>query len=406
VESIDSTTKEITVRSRGDALIKVKAVSTTEIKIGEASGAFADLRVGDRVEVRFNQQTGEATNIHIKLEVEAKGKIKTIDATAKTLALELPGNATLTLKLVDGTKIEVNDRPATVANLSVGMVVEVKYNSRTLELRSIEGELKAELELTVDRVDTQASTIVGHTDDNKSFTVKVTDRTRVDAKGGLSSIFGLQVGARIEVEINPLTGEALKIKLIDKDKRREEAKARGTVINVDAAAKKLTVRLPDKSEITVTITNATELEVDGRDAVLADIKEGDAVKLEYDPQTMVALEVEFKGDQGQRGERGADPRAGQRAKVEGTITAVDPSKGTLTIFTKNGETRVITIRSDTAMAFNENRIAALSQLPLAAAVKVEVTEGNIAIKIEAEKKGPDIKIDKSKEDKSKGDKGR
>jgi Cu/Ag efflux protein CusF len=216
------------------------------------------------------------------------------------------------------------------------------------------------------------------------------------------------------VEINPLTGEALKIKLIDKDKRREEAKARGTVIKVDAAAKKLTVRLPDKSEIIVTITNATELEVDGRHAALADIKEGDAVKLEYDPQTMVALEVEVKKTVKDKEQARPEPRRGERAKVEGTITAVDPAKGTLTIFTKNGETRVITIRPDTAMAFNDKRISALSELPLAAAVKVEHTEGNVAIKIEAKKSEADIRGKDSENDKgrdtggkgSEGNKGR
>jgi hypothetical protein len=130
------------------------------------------------------------------------------------------------------------------------------------------------------------------------------------------------------------------------------------------------------------------------------------VKLEYDPQTMVAREVEMERKDKDKEQPRAEPRRSERAKVEGTITAVDPAKGTLTIFTKNGETRVITIRSDTAMAFNKNRIAALSQLPLAAAVKVEVTEGNVAIKIEAEKRGPDTQRDKPRGDKTREDKGR
>jgi Cu/Ag efflux protein CusF len=399
VESIDSTTKEITIRSRGDASIKVKALPTTAIKTGEATGAFADIQVGDSVDVRFNQQNGEATSVHVKLEVDAKGKIKTINATAKTLVLELPANATLTLRLVDGTKIEVNGRPATVANLSEGAVVEVKYNSRTLELRSVEGKLKDQLKLTVDRVDAQAGTIVSHTDNGKSITVKVTDGTRVQARGALSSIFGLQTGARIEVEINPLTGEALKIKRIDQEDRREEATARGTVVKVDdAATKKLTVRQPNQSEVTVTITNATELEADKKGATLADFKDGDVVKVKYDPRTTVALEVEKKGKDkdGQRPE----PKGVERGKVQGTITAVDPAKGTVTIFTKDGETRVVNIRPATAMSLNDRRISTLSQLPVAAAVKVEHTGENVAVKVEAKKSEADI----GRKD-SEGDKG-
>jgi hypothetical protein len=54
------------------------------------------------------------------------------------------------------------------------------------------------------------------------------------------------------------------------------------------------------------------------------------------------------------------------------------------------------------MAFNDKRISALSQLPLAAAVKVEVTEGNVAIKIKAEKKLEAAGKGKGSEAKSEG----
>lgn len=398
VESIDATSSSVVVRSTGAALVTVKVATGTKVIVGEVAGSFADIRTGDPVEVRFDSRTGEAESIRVKLEVEAEGSIKAIDATAKTVTLALAGNATLALKVVEGTKIEINDRPAALANLTDGMVVEVKYNSRTLELKSVEGELEAEFELTVKSVDPQARIIVGQTDDGISSTIKVTDRTKVEAKGHLSSIFGIQPGARITVEINPLTGEAIKIKLVDVEKRREEVNIRGIISKVDTAAKKFTVRLPNKSEITVAVADATTLEVDGKDAKLADLKEGDQVKLEYEAQTMVALEVEVKKtvEAGKRPR--PEPRRGESAKEEGTITARDPSKGTLTIFTKNGETRVITIRAETAMTFNGKRISALSELPLGAAVKVEFTEGNVAIKIEAKKGEAEDKEEKSQGD--------
>ncbi len=390
IESYDPVTGQLVILTEGGASVTVTVVAATQVKIGDAAATTADIHPQDRVVVKFNPQTGEAVTVQLKIEAEVKGSISAVDAGAGALTLQLADGATITLRLAAGARIEINDQPAGVASLTVGMVVEVEYNPRNLEIGLLEAKLVTQLELIIDSVDLQAGTLVGHTTSGRSVTVRVVGVSRVEAKGAVSSLQGLQPGMQIHVEINPVTGEALTIKVASKKGERKEperleSEVRGLVVRVDLSAQRLTVQLPAKSELTVTITATTEMTVGGQVATLASFKEGDSVRIEFDPQTKIALEIEKQG-RGKEEQR-PEPKQGQSLRLGGTLTAVDPALGAITVFTKDGEVRVLTVRADTAMTFNGQKIVSLSELPTPAAVSVVYGEGNVAIKIDATKKG-------------------
>ncbi|MFH1140733.1 MAG: hypothetical protein V1724_03460, partial [Chloroflexota bacterium] len=299
------------------------------------------------------------------------------------------GDATLLLFVPSSATIGINHRPATLDNLIPGMKVAAKYNSRTMQLINLEAKLEAEFKLTVEQVDLSVKTITGHTADGKSVTLKVTEKTHVEAKGALFSIVGLQPGATITVRINPVTNEALRIVVEEpkEEKKPTLSRAHGTIKAIDRDAKTLTLVLPNKSELTLTFGPFTKIRAEGEEATPADIQLGMSVTVAYDPASRVIAVLEFHKAPTKEAQRQPERPRVEKIKVDGTITAVDPAQGTVTIFTRRGEKLVLKVTAQTSLALNDKRLDALSELPTAAAVTVEyTTEGNVAIAIVAEKR--------------------
>ncbi len=393
VASVDPATGAIGVRTRGDALVNVTATADTRIRIDEEPGTLSDVHVGDPVQVHYDPKTSVASQIRLLVISQVEGLLRTgpirIDNTP-ALTLELPGGATVTLAVPPSARIEINDRPATLDNLTLGMKVEARYNSRTMQLIRLEAKLEAELELTVEQVDLSSKTITGRTRDGKSVTVQVTEETRVEAKGNLFSIVGLQPGATITVRINPVTNEALRIVIEEpeEEKRAKLSRAQGTIKAIDRDARTLTLALPNRSELTLTFGPFTKIRADGEEATPADFQPGMSVTVAYDHTSLAMVNAELHRAPTARGtERPPERPRVEKIKAEGTITAVDQLQGTVTIFTRRGEKLVLKVTAQTSLVFNDKRLNALSELPVATAVTVEYsTDGNVAIAIVAEKK--------------------
>ncbi|MBI4299067.1 MAG: hypothetical protein HY666_04825 [Chloroflexi bacterium] len=383
IESIDSASGKVVVHSKGDALITLSITPETEITIQDQKGAVGSLQVGDRVEVRFDPSSKVASKVEVHLTGEADGRIQSIDLAANKMTVGLPGQATITVSVTSSTKTRIGSQSVSLNAFQPGMKVEIEYNLRTLQAISISSKQEAEFELTIDKVDAETKTITGHTKTGETVTFKVTDNTNIEVEGASSSIFGLQPGTRLEVEINTATGEAIKIEVQD-EKRMREVKTTGTVLKVDVHASSLTVKLPNGSTVTVTITKATQIELDDLEtATLADIPSGDHVKVTYDQDTMSASEIEVKGIEKDKG------RPEQREKLSrarGTITGVNPNNSTVTIFTEKGETLVLSVAKSTSITLNGVAVPALADLPIAAEVNVKFTRpNNLAVEIEAKK---------------------
>src|SRR3989304_9103345 len=109
------------------------------------------------------------------------------------------------------------------------------------------------------------------------------------------------------------------------------AQVSGTITVIDTAGKKVTITPAQGTEVVLTVTDATEIDVPGKkDATLADLKVGDRAKAKYDEAKKEALEIEVKGPQ--------DP---DEAKVNGTIAAISGDK--VTIHPPQGADIVLTV---------------------------------------------------------------
>ena len=133
----------------------------------------------------------------------------------------------ITLNITDITMIEINDLPATFADLLVGMIVEAEYDPLTLNAFSIESEDEeedAEIEGTITAIDAVSCTVVATPPVLCSITITKTDGTAVtlfvDAstkieRNDIEGLFltDLQVGDPVEAEYNTATMVAKEIEV-------------------------------------------------------------------------------------------------------------------------------------------------------------------------------------------------
>jgi hypothetical protein len=97
--------------------------------------------------------------------------------------------------------------------------------------------------------------------------------------------------------------------------------AGGTIGGVDASAHTVIVRRQDGSELTLLVTDTTQIQRDGQPATLADLRVDDLVRALYQLQGSQAQAIRIEA---------RSPR-----QVRGTITATDAS-GFVTITTESG----------------------------------------------------------------------
>ncbi len=104
---------------------------------------------------------------------------------------------------------------------------------------------------------------------------------------------------------------------------RAGVKVKGTISAIDLIGSTVTVT-PARggADVTVTVDASTRITRNRRAAGLADLLVGDSVEVKYNPTTLVASKIEVKSPGS-----GSTPTA----EVKGTVTAVDPLLGTLTV---------------------------------------------------------------------------
>jgi hypothetical protein len=127
-------------------------------------------------------------------------------------------------------------------------------------------------------------------------TVTVDSTTLIEVGGQPATLADLQVGQTAEAEFDPTTLIAFTID-VDIPEPEDEGEIDGTVFAVDVTAGTLTITpTGGGTNVVLTITAATEIEVNGENATLADVQVGMPVKAEFDTTTLVATEVKAGTD--------------------------------------------------------------------------------------------------------------
>ncbi|AXA36623.1 MAG: hypothetical protein D6691_05020 [Candidatus Hydrogenedentota bacterium] len=157
---------------------------------------------------------------------------------------------------------------------------------------------------------------------------------------------------------------------------RAGVKVKGTISAIDLIGSTVTVT-PARggADVTVTVDASTRITRNRRAAGLADLLVGDSVEVKYNPTTLVASKIEVKSPGS-----GSTPTA----EVKGTVTAVDPLLGTLTV-TSTLTSGSVTVQVDaTTKIERDDAPATLADIQVGDCVEVKYNPTtSVAIKIEA-----------------------
>ncbi|MCC2671119.1 MAG: hypothetical protein K0Q72_3590 [Armatimonadetes bacterium] len=211
-------------------------------------------------------------------------------------------------------------------------------------------------------------------------TVNVLPSTVIVVEGqGRVSVSALMVGAAAEAKYDLSSHNAKQIKVEAEPEEDEDATAIGIVLDADPLSGTVMIDTNNDTVADVTLTaNAdTKIEVDGVHLTLAELDalDGLRVRAEYLTATFVALEIEAAANATQT--------------VNGTVSAIDPVAGTLTIETASGP---LTFEvADAADIRLTGRKVTLAALQVGDVVEVRyVTDGtaNTALRISARRAKP------------------
>ena len=103
-------------------------------------------------------------------------------------------------------------------------------------------------------------------------------------------------------------------------KAQDPARARGVIRAVDLSAGTVTIHTRDDQTIVLRTNDRTQITRNGERAMLEDLQQGDRASALYDPSTMLAAQIDARGE-----------AATALVRVEGVIAAVDTGASTVTI---------------------------------------------------------------------------
>jgi len=129
-------------------------------------------------------------------------------------------------------------------------------------------------------------------DGGTPVTVTVASNTQIEVGGEPATLANLQLGQTAESEYDPTTLVAFTIQ-VDIPDNEDDGEISGTVAAVDVTLGTLTITPSGGgTNVVLTVTAATEIQVNGENATLADVQVGMPVEAEYDTSTGIATEVQ------------------------------------------------------------------------------------------------------------------
>lgn len=309
VKASSSTSLTITTKRGVDVVVAILA-DTIVTSEGHALPAV-QINVGDRVEVKATKAAdGTLAAVRIRIEdsehdlLEIEGIVSGVAGSVLTITKKDGTEVSVTIDAE--TIIKVDDHEGTVADLVVGVEVEVDARENadgSLTAIAIEVESEDEDDDLVEIEGVIASksdaSITVTTEYDGDVTVGVTAETVIRMSGDELTFADLEVGDEVEVKAESDAGGALVALAIHVESSEEdddaEVEASGKVTAVSATS--ITVE-DDGEEVTFVVT-ATTVVRDGKNLVtIAAIDIGDEVEVEGIESALgnVALVIEIEHD--------------------------------------------------------------------------------------------------------------
>jgi len=306
----------------------------------------------------------------------ASGTVYVIDDSSRTITLKDSSGGLTTINVTSKSKMTRNKKKTNLTGLVLGDNATVVFDNSN-NLKQISGSGTAVVTVSGGVDDVNSGTGAVHFE-NGSF---VTDHTtRVVRNGKITSLNALTVFDKITAHLpaasalirssEPEPGDDRAVDI--QAEGPEESEVRGTIAAVGAATVTITPKTGG-ADVTVNVTPATLIALSGNAAALGDLTAGSPVEAEYDPITLNAFRIEVENEI-------------EDAEVDGTITAIDTTAGTVTIADALGTPITLFVDASTRIE-RDDAPATIFDLKVNDPVKAEynnVTLGAHEIEVETE----------------------
>jgi hypothetical protein len=336
---IKASSQWLTVRTAKSGDREVRLTASTQVTVGDHQVSASTIRLGDKVEMHVRKESDNTfTAVSIALEDHQSGKeiqgiVRAVSAnsiTIKTLKDEVVVAVTV------DTKFLINDKAASVAEVTPGALVEVETtlgadDKLVALVVKIESET-VEIEGVVTAISPTSMTVRKR--DGSTVDVALTKATIVRSGGKLTGPASIILGSQVAVEAVKNADGKLTALLVETRSQNELTKIKGVVTSV--GTNQLKVKTPSGDELTVMVTADTVIRMDDHVVPLSSVHTGDHVDIEAmpgaDSKTFTAVRIEVDQDD-------------HLVEVNGTIKEIKGSA--ITILTEHGDSITVTIGAST-----------------------------------------------------------
>ncbi|MCI0447489.1 DUF5666 domain-containing protein [bacterium] len=291
-----------------------------------------------------------------------KGTLYAVDNTAKTLTIKDKSNALIILNITPDARIKRNGSTATLTDLVLGDKITCDDDG-LLAPHKIKAKGK------------QVTILQGGVQNIQNGIIQISNRfVKTDAKtlitrnGKPASLDSLTLFDNAVAHLKNGSDDARDIQC----EGPEHSEVEGIISAVDLTANTVSITPEDVDEdVTVNVTDETEIEVDGEDGTIDDLQVGQTAEAKFDPATFDAFRIEVEDEV-------------EEAEIRGVITNVDVAAATVTIQDANGVSVIVIATSSTEIE-RDDEPAFLSDLQIGDCGKAKYDAATFeAFEIEAE----------------------
>jgi biopolymer transport protein ExbD len=357
ISAVDTSNRTLTIAPmREGRPVTLQVNDSTAITLDGQSAGLGDLNPGFSVGAQYNPEGMLAVRVQAESASEVRGVIREVNVPESTLTIATgDGDRSLTLSVLHGTPITLNDRPASLEDLRRGFQVVASYVPRTMIAVRIAATSLAELQGLIRAVDPDAGTVtIAPLVEGPAVQVHVTDSTVITLNGQRAELESLQPGMAARVVFHVGTFEAVSIAA------RSDGGSECTVVSVAGAILRVDVEgghvvldpLEGDGEVTLNVTNRTEITLNGQPARLSELRPGMYAAARFCRENHNATAIAAR----------SEPSECAPTSVSGVIARVDVEGGHVAIIPANvAEPIALNVTERTEITLN-GRPARLSDL--------------------------------------------
>ena len=371
VEGVISAITAPTLTTPGQVTISgttLNVVVGTQIELQDGNGTFADLHVGETAEAKFDPTTLNASKIEIgggggdnnnqgqngDQDKHVTGTVTA--ATPTSITLNVIGVGTVTLNVTSNTKIQVGDTrlaPADLAALT-GLLVSVDYDSTTFLAKEIDASSKLLTTVTGTVTAVGGNSVTVQLADGSTRTIAVSSNALIRIGNSTGTLADVLVGDSVTVTSLGTGATATVLQVQD---NIQTAHVDGTLSAVGGTT--LTVLRSDGTSVTLTVSPSTVLRLGGQTLTLAQL--GTALTNATTAGQTIRVSADYVSRGGvntavQVNAATVAPRP-VISTVTGTVTAVNPAAGTITLQLSNGTTQTFTLAPNASIRLGDQTVA-------------------------------------------------